>query len=212
MLNGEGFDRWADRYDEEVRASETENAYPFAGYGKVLGSIFRIISEKKNASVLDIGFGTGTLTSRLYENGCTVFGQDFSKRMVELASGKMPGAHLYFGDFTKGLVEPLCDMKYDFIVATYSLHHLTDGQKTVLLETLQERLNDGGQILIGDIAFGTRRELERCRMETGEAWDDEEIYCVADELKRTFPALSFTKISFCSGVLSLPADRQNARC
>ena len=153
MLDGEGFDRWADQYDEEVRASETENSYPFAGYGAGLGSIFRIISEKKNATVLDIGFGTGTLTSRLYENGCTVYGQDFSKRMVELASRKMPGAHLYYGDFTKGLVEPLCDMKYDFIVATYSLHHLTDDQKIDFLRKLQSQLNENGRIVIGDVAF-----------------------------------------------------------
>ena len=39
--------------------------------------------------VLDIGFGTGTLTSKLYENGCEISGQDFSSRMIELAYEKM---------------------------------------------------------------------------------------------------------------------------
>ena len=69
--------------------------------------------EKKNAVVLDIGFGTGTLTSKLYENGCTVYGQDFSSRMIELAAQKMPGAHLYQWDFTQGLAEPLKHQRYD---------------------------------------------------------------------------------------------------
>ena len=58
--------------------------------------------EKQNAAVLDLGFGTGTLTTKLYEHGCSIYGQDFSPRMIELASEKMPGSHLYQGDFTKG--------------------------------------------------------------------------------------------------------------
>lgn len=47
---------------------------------------------------LDIGFGTGTLTTKLYEQGCSIYGQDFSSRMIELSSEKMPNAHLYQGD------------------------------------------------------------------------------------------------------------------
>ena len=52
--------------------------------------------------------------------------------MIELASEKMPNAHLYQGDFSKELVEPLQNFRYDYIVATYSLHHLTDAQKRQL--------------------------------------------------------------------------------
>ena len=126
MLDNKGFDLWADGYDKSVGLSDEENTYPFAGYKDVLGTIYKTIMEKKNAVVLDIGFGTGTLTTKLYENGCNIYGQDFSARMIELASEKMAGAHLYQGDFTQGLVEPLLAQRYDFIVATYSLHHLTD--------------------------------------------------------------------------------------
>ena len=67
----------------------------------MLGGIFRIIMEKPGASVLDLGFGTATLTAKLYENGCEIYGQDFSARMIEIASEKMPGAHLYQGDFAE---------------------------------------------------------------------------------------------------------------
>ena len=107
MLDEKGFDLWADQYDKAVGLSDQENVYPFAGYREVLGTIFRIIMEKPGAAVLDIGFGTGTLTTKLYENGCTIYGQDFSARMIELATERMPKAHLYQGDFTQGLVEPL---------------------------------------------------------------------------------------------------------
>ena len=203
MLNPNGFDLWADDYDKSVGLSDEGNTYPFAGYKEVLGSIYQTIMKKPKAVVLDIGFGTGTLTTKLYEKGCTIYGQDFSARMIEIASEKMPDAHLYQGDFAHGPVEPLLTQRYDFIVATYSLHHLTDEQKLSLLHVLRSLLNPGGQILIGDVAFETSGKLEQCRKDAGEEWDDEEFYFVADELKKEFPALTFTQISYCAGILSL---------
>lgn len=88
MLNGKEFDLWADGYDKAVGISDEESTYPFAGYKKVLGFIFKTIMETSNAVVLDIGFGTGTLTTKLYEQGCSIYGQDFSTRMIALASEK----------------------------------------------------------------------------------------------------------------------------
>ena len=203
MLDNKGFDLWADGYDKAVGISDEENAYPFVGYKEVLGRIYQIIMEKPGATVLDIGFGTGTLTTKLYENGCIIYGQDFSSRMIELASAKMPEAHLFQGDIINGLVIPLLLQRYDFIVATYCLHHLTDEQKKVFLRLMLDQLNENGQILIGDVAFRTRGELEKCRQETGDEWDDEEIYFVVDEMKKEFPRLEFTKVSYCAGILSL---------
>ncbi len=203
MLDNKGFDLWADGYDKAVGVSDEENSYPFAGYKEILGRIYQIIMDKPGATVLDIGFGTGTLTTKLYENGCVIYGQDFSSRMIELASSKMPDAHLFQGDIINGLVVPLLLQRYDFIVATYCLHHLTDEQKKVFLRLMLDQLNENGQILIGDVAFQTRRELEKCKQETGDEWDDEEIYFVADEMKKEFPGLEFTRVSYCAGILSL---------
>lgn len=203
MLDKKGFDLWADEYDKAVKISDEDNTYPFAGYKKVLGSIFQTIMQKQNASVLDIGFGTAALTTKLYEHGCTIYGQDFSSRMIELASRKMPTAHLYQGDFTKGLTEPLMQQGYDFIIATYSLHHFPDAQRSSFIQCLQGCLNEHGRILIGDIAFATRAELNQCRQAAGDEWDDEEFYFVADELRSTFSSLSFTPLSYCAGVLAI---------
>lgn len=203
MLNNTGFDLWADGYDKAVGLSDEENTYPFAGYKEVLGIIYQTVMRKRRPAVLDIGFGTGTLTARLYEQGCAIFGQDFSSRMIELAYGKMPDAQLFQADFTHGLAEPLRRRQYDFIVATYSLHHLTDAQKIPFLHSLLGCLKDDGRILIGDVAFETRKQLEQCRREAGDEWDDEEIYFVADELRNAFPELSFTQISGCAGILTL---------
>ena len=123
--------------------------------------------------------------------------------MIGLACEKMPDAHLYQGDFSQGLAEPLQSQSYDFIVATYSLHHLTDEQKVRFLRGLLERLNEGGRILIGDVAFKSRMDLEQCRREAGEEWDDEEFYFVIDELTSVFPNLLYQPVSHCAGILEI---------
>jgi 2-polyprenyl-3-methyl-5-hydroxy-6-metoxy-1,4-benzoquinol methylase len=88
MLNSKGFDLWADNYDETVGISDNDNTYPFAGYKKILNDIYNCVLEGYSKNILDIGFGTGTLTTKLYEQGCNIYGQDFSDKMVELAKIK----------------------------------------------------------------------------------------------------------------------------
>ena len=203
MLNKKGFDLWAGEYDKSVDLSNDKETYPFVGYKKVLNRIYSQVLGAEQTTILDIGFGTGTLTAKLYEQGCTVFGQDFSQKMIALAQAKMPCAQLYYGDFSQGLVNELTKNKYDAIIATYSLHHLTDGQKVEFINSLLPLLNDNGCIYIGDVAFYTRRELEECRERAGEKWDNEEIYFVFDELNEYFPKMELERMSYCAGVLFL---------
>lgn len=203
MLERKGFDKWADRYDRDVGLSDIRNSYPFAGYGKVLDAVENLVEDKGYKSVLDLGFGTGELTARLYDKGCTVAGQDFSPEMVKTAQAKMPDALLVCGDIAKGLASSLQQKTYDAVIMTYFIHHLSDARKHELLKDLQGRLNEGGMIIIGDVAFETRQDLEDCRTFEGGAWDDEEVYIAADELKQVFPDLVFTKMSYCAGLITI---------
>ena len=203
MLDNKGFDVWAEEYDTSVKLSNEDNTYPFAGYNEIIYKIYKKVISKSNATVLDIGFGTGTLTQKLYHYGCDIYGQDFSLRMIELASNRMPNANLYQGDFTKGVVEQLKQRLYDFIIATYSIHHLKRDEKVKFLHELLSLLNKNGMILIGDVMFETQKELEKCREELLDKWDNDEFYCVVSDLKKEFPNLQFERISFCSGIISL---------
>ena len=207
MLDNKGFDLWADGYDKSVGLSDEEKSYPFAGYKDVLGRIYQTVMAKENAKVLDIGFGTGTLTAKLYQGGCEIWGQDFSERMIELAGAKMPDARLFQGDFSKGLAGPLLSERFDFIIATYSLHHLTDSEKSSFINTLTGLLKEGGAVLIGDVAFESRQELDLCRQTEGEGWDEDEIYFVYNEMREVFPAMGFEKFSYCAGVLALEKEK-----
>lgn len=203
MLNSNGFDVWADGYDESVRLTDESDAYPFAGYATILKEIYGRVCASGAKTVLDIGFGTGTLAGQLYQQGCDVFGQDFSSRMIQLAQEKMPRAQLYQGDFSLGLVQELKQQRYDAIIATYALHHLTDEQKVAFLQELLPLLQDNGCIYVGDVAFATRAQLEQCKAQAGDDWDASEIYFVYDELKQAFPQLRFEPMSHCAGLLTL---------
>ncbi len=203
MLNDAGFDRWADEYEASVRDAEAADAYPFAGYSRVLKAVCAGVPDVARPVILDLGFGTGALTAQLYERGCDVWGQDFSPRMLALAQARMPDAHLFGGDFARGLAAPLRENRYDAVISTYALHHLTDEEKVALLRTLQGLLKPGGKVLIGDVAFRDRAAQDRCRTENGDGWDEDEHYFVYEDLQKALPDLTFTQLSPCAGLLTL---------
>lgn len=144
MLNEKGFDLWAAEYEQSVALSDADDCYPFAGYRDVLCTICRRVLSQGAKDVLDIGFGTGTLSAALYARGCHIYGQDFSAQMLRLAQAKMPKATLFCDDFSQGLSAPLTQRTYDAIVATYSLHHLTDQQKVDLIRGILPLLRESG--------------------------------------------------------------------
>ncbi|WP_226641370.1 class I SAM-dependent methyltransferase [Mesobacillus subterraneus] len=206
MLNKQGFDLWADGYDQTVQVSEENGVYPFAGYHAILNTIFNDVMEKENARVLDIGFGTGVLTSKLYENGHHIDGIDFSERMIALAQAKMPKASLIEWDIANGLPAEIKGLQYDFILSTYALHHLTDEEKVSFIKELLPLLTDGGKILIGDIAFETRKNLEICKNDSKDFWDDDEFYFVFNEICSDLAdscKLEFLPMSHCGGVIEV---------
>ena len=111
--------------------------------------------------------------------------------------------HSYIrGTFQKGLSNH-CGTFVMIILLRHTLHHLTDAQKSNFLLDLRNYLKENGKIIIGDVAFETRKDLEECKLKAGDTWDNDEVYFVVEELRKDFPALSFTKMSDCAGVLIL---------
>lgn len=206
MLSKQGFDLWANDYDRTVQLSEENNEYPFAGYKGILNLIFNEAMQKEGSAILDIGFGTGVLAAKLYERGHRIDGIDFSAEMIAIAQEKMPDARLMQWDVTNGLPETAANSSYDTIISTYALHHLTDDEKTLFIETLLARLEPDGKILIGDIAFRTREELAQCRLDNMPHWDEDEFYFAYDEFERAIGGMcrsEFHPVSHCGGVIIL---------
>lgn len=202
MLSSSGFDLWADGYDQSVNLSEEADEYPFAGYKRVLNSIYNTIRAGHGNKILDVGLGTGVLAKRLYDDGYRVYGIDFSDKMIGIARKKMPDAVLIRHDFSQGLPNCLENESFDYIICTYAIHHLDNEQKVKFIHKLKARLFSGGRLLIGDVAFRTEEDLRQCQVQSKEQWDEEECYPAANILEQSFPDLEFEQISFCAGILT----------
>ena len=203
MLNKLDFDLWANEYDQTVKVSEENDQYPFAGYKEILNTIYNEIMQKEQSNVLDIGFGTAVITSKLYENGHQIDGIDFSTKMIEIAKQKMPQANLMEWDISNGVPHFLRENTYDSILSTYTLHHLTDNEKVMFIKNLLPLLKDKGKLFIGDVAFQTREQLNTCRIESIDYWDEDEFYFVFKEIASKlsdFCTCEFHPISQCGGI------------
>lgn len=63
---------WADNYDKNVDISDNSESHPFSDYKTILNEIYNRILDSSYKKIVDIGFGTETLLSKLYEHGCTI--------------------------------------------------------------------------------------------------------------------------------------------
>jgi len=113
----EGWDRIAERME----------LYP--QFYEFVADVVRIVSLPTNATIADIGCGTGRLLALLAERGYSnLTGVDFSKRAIELAQVRVPTAKLIRHDIVIG---PL-PYTYDAIFVTEVIEHLTDPRRALL--------------------------------------------------------------------------------
>ena len=199
FLPGE-FDDWAASYDQSV----SENSgFPFDGYARLLQTIVTLTAAQPGDSVLDLGIGTGNLAILFSELGCEVWGLDFSAKMLALAKVKIPGATLGQVDLRDDW-PPAFQRRFDYIVSGYTFHHFPLEEKVELIKNLiQEHLNPGGQLLIGDIAFQDANEEDLVRNALGSEWE-QEYYWLADVALTAFETVRipvrFHRISNCGGI------------
>jgi putative AdoMet-dependent methyltransferase len=208
MRSTEGFDIWASGYDASVLESDTADKYPFAGYRLLMNCIFDIITAQSRAKILDVGIGTGFLSSKLYNAGCEVWGVDLSEEMLRIARDKMPSARIFKADFSSPLPREITDERFDYIISTYALHHLTAAQKIEFIERSLPLAASGGKIIIGDVSFSTRLDYEKCREAAGASFDDDEFYWVADELLPEISNVKYVQLSHCAGVYIFTENTQ----
>ena len=204
-MDASHFDNWAEDYENDVRESNQAESYPFAGYDRVLDRIAGFVLAERVGKLLDLGTGSGTLASRLYDVGWKISAVDFSEEMLKQARERMPEASFLIADFSKALPKELDGQKFDFIVMTYAFHHLEYEKQADFLRSLLPLLIENGKILLGDISFETKKGFEKARLQSGEEWDDEEFYPIVEELRAQLPDLHFEHevISFCATVMRI---------
>lgn len=106
------------------------------GYDDLLELVARNIPAGAK-SVLDLGCGTGTLASRVFERlpGVRYFGIDLQESLVEAARKKLEGKKAVFiaGDIMRADWPPA-----DCVVSSLALHHLSHEDKERVFRKIQQ--------------------------------------------------------------------------
>lgn len=119
-----------------------------------------VISEfnlhSNNKSLLEVGSGSGVLSSMLKKYGHSVHGVDFSEKMIQLSKIRYPG--ILFQVASADLL-PYTSNKFNGCIATMLLHHLAVQNLDARgLKEMDRVLKKGGSIYIldhsGNLASG----------------------------------------------------------
>ena len=154
----------APNYDEDVLVE----THPIrAGYGEVLDWVAARLLADTPGRVVELGSGTGNLTIRLphvKELTCV----DISTQMQRIAQEKLTASpHIsYVAADILEFFDKL-ENKFDAVISTYTIHHLTAAEKHLLFEEIKHALEVGGLALFGDLMFenceGRAAYLAYCR-------------------------------------------------
>jgi ubiquinone/menaquinone biosynthesis C-methylase UbiE len=139
-----GFDQLASVHDQLVQ----EDSRKYKNYDEALELIVKLLSPLAGEKGLDIGTGTGNLAGRLSAEGVMMAGVDQSREMLLACQRKFPEMETKLGNF---LALPYLDGKFDFVVSSFALHHLTGDQIPLALQEMQRVLKPHGRICIADL-------------------------------------------------------------
>lgn len=125
--------------------------------GKIRAIEQQIVHQyvRENSQVLEIGCGTGTLTTLMAQQGATVTAIDASPGMLAEAKKKIATEHLQervhlrYMDATL-IGETFQSNSFDLIVSTLVFSELPEDERRFVLAACTELLAPGGQLLIAD--------------------------------------------------------------
>ncbi|MDJ0959076.1 MAG: class I SAM-dependent methyltransferase [Acidimicrobiia bacterium] len=107
----------------------------------------------RNATVIDLGAGTGTFAAAAAETGATVIAVDPSPAMAEAIRSKS-GFYPNLVVVEAGMLSYQHDGEpVDFVYSRNALHQLPEFWKVIALQRIAQLLTDGGLFLLRDIVY-----------------------------------------------------------
>jgi SAM-dependent methyltransferase len=104
--------------------------------------ILEKIQNIQRPHILDLGCGTGTILSLFLKGSpnAKLIGVDFSQELLKIAKKKVEKANFICQDFAN--YQP--EMKFDVVVATFSLIHSNNEELELMIPKIYSWLNEGG--------------------------------------------------------------------
>ncbi len=119
-------------------------------------------STSKNLSILDIGAGTGLLTELIAKkfSNAQITLIDISAEMLSIAQERLKkykGISFQVSDYSRNFPA----QKYQLIVSSLSIHHLSDKDKEKLFKKIKHSLQQNGIFINADQVHGETDEIEK---------------------------------------------------
>ncbi len=171
-IGGETFDRHASGYERAVDKSIAftgRDASFFAG--RKVDLLKQLQWERgldlSNATLLDVGCGTGTTDRHLVRQVRTLHGVDIAEEMLGIARQHVPDAHFQLYD---GMTLPFDVGTFDVVVAICALHHVPPPERNHFVAELNRVARSGGLIAIFEHNPAnpfTRLAVRGCELDAG---------------------------------------------
>ncbi len=130
-----------------------------AAFAEVLDRLIRLSSPEPTDACVDLGAGTGFVTTALAPLVSSVLAVDISTAMAtalgeRTAHDGLQNVSIEVSDLRKFQLPPA---SVDLVVSSYVLHHLPDADKRALVARAAQWLRPGGRLVIADMMFGRGR-------------------------------------------------------
>ena len=146
---------------------------------EILKSFYRhFLSERGQNRILDLGCGDGIITHGLLKIDDSISATliDGSEDMLNKARERLKevkNIQYIHASFQELLEKDILNSKFNFIVSSMAIHHLTMEGKRSLFRKIHSYLNGGGYFVNIDVVLAPTDPLDIWYMELWQEWMDE---------------------------------------
>jgi ubiquinone/menaquinone biosynthesis C-methylase UbiE len=130
-------------------------------YRHLVNEIVNQIKTNQNSRILDVGIGTGFSATCIFKkHKSKMFGIDISEEMLKKCRKNIRDLNAEFilkkENATKLSFE---DNYFDYVVSSFTLHHLEDDKKLIALKEIFRVLKKNSKIILGEVLVDIEGDL-----------------------------------------------------
>jgi tRNA (cmo5U34)-methyltransferase len=168
---------WAeDRFAQEYRDNAEIYIMERTRLLNILKSFYRhFLKNKKKKNILDLGCGDGIITHEILKVDSAISATllDGSEDMLRNAQERLneyKNIHYIKASFQEVLRKDILNQRYDLIVSSLAIHHLTMREKKALFKKIYTHLYQGGYFVNIDVVLSPTERLEQWYLSLWKDW------------------------------------------